>query len=180
MANSTFPIPIGVLNGGNAAIARAIAKRRLSWIWDGGRFLWYQRLQIANGAIGATALAGAVNQTFDLHTAFPTNLFPANVRRLDGTYQKLRTAFSGGAVATATGEIGDAGDTDGLLTATNIFTGASTSYVDTIAAAENASRIETAFIPTYRIVVTAANVNALTAGDVTIWIPFLPLASALA
>lgn len=178
MANSTFPIPVGVLNGGNGAIARAIAKRRLSWIWDGGRFWWYQRIRIVGGAIGATALAGAANQTFDLHTAFPANLFPSNVIRLDCTYQKLATAFAGGAVSACTGEIGDAGDTDGLLTATNIFTGASTARANTVGAAENASRNEEAFVPTYRIVATTANVNALTAGALTIYIPFLPAASA--
>lgn len=102
--------------------------------------------------------------------------FPANVWiNVAPPYLRRITDFSGGAVSAATIEFGDTNDPNGLLTATNIFTGAGAGIVITSGAAEYAARFESAFVPVVIIRTTSANVSALTAGACEIVIPYIPM-----
>lgn len=180
MAKTDFPLVPGFLRNGGAS--RFLEAFRSSMggevIWDGYAFLFAYKIKPVGGFIGATALAAAVNQTIDLDVAFPRKEFPNNVW-VHGAYMRKITDFSGGAIATCTAEGGDAGDTDGLMTATNIFTGAGAGIVQTPAAAEYARRFEAAFVPVIRIVTTVGNVNALVAGELDYFVRFMPLTPAL-
>jgi hypothetical protein len=91
----------------------------------------------------------------------------------------LTAEFSGGAVATCTFEFGDAGDPDGYVPATNVFTGAGTGYKVTTVAGRGAY-LNSAGTPlrypiftgarTVQVTIrtTGANTNALTAGAMTL------------
>ena len=131
--------------------------------------------------IGDFTAAAAVTQEIDLHDDLTTaaqdrkgqsGLFPANVILPFGAYLRRITDFSGGAVAPATASIGDTGDDNGFLTATNIFTGAGAGFVMTSGAAQFAARPEAALIPTLALITTVANIDALTAGALEVAIPY--------
>lgn len=170
MANSAFALRIGARNGSNAGVVRALKSNRIPHAFT-GPFTWYTRFAITS----AGTLSAATSQEFDLHTYAPYNLFPANVvRRVPFLY--LATPFSGGAVSAATVELGDANDPNGLHTAVNVWTGATTGYLaNTVSAAEYAPRFEAAFIPSITLRTTSANVSALTAGVLWVGIKFEPV-----
>lgn len=169
MANSTFRIKTGARNGGNGAIIRALGNGSLRHAWA-PRFWWYQLFDITR----AGALDGDTSQRFDLHTYNPRNLFPADVERTTSLVRVVRN-FSGGAVSACTARLGDAGDDDGLLTATTVFAaGTIGTTLFTLGAAEYAPRFESAFIPQIGIDTTTANVAALTQGQLLVCIGFNP------
>lgn len=119
--------------------------------------------------VAAAALAGVY--------AFPIQV-PNKSYILD-VVSNLTAEFSGGAVATCTFEFGDAGDPDGYVPATNVFTGAGTGYKVTTVAGRGAY-LNSAGTPlrypiftgarTIQVTIrtTGANTNALTAGAMTL------------
>lgn len=170
MANSTFPLRIGVRNGSNGGVIRALKSNRIQDAF-GAKFIWYQKFDITRaGALDADGV-----QEFDLHTYNPYNLFPANVQRgVPGAY--LAEVFAGGTVNACTWEMGDAGDPNGLHTAVNVWTGATLGYLaNTVSAAEYATRFEADFIPSITLRTTAGNIAALTTGEIWQFIAFNPV-----
>lgn len=100
-------------------------------------------------------------------------------------YLDLVTEFAGGSISAATLEVGRAGDPNGYLLATNVFTGAGTGYkrpANTGIGADLFLLDGTVEVPLWPHVVmadenlvcilrtTTANVNALTAGRVKIYV----------
>jgi hypothetical protein len=115
-----------------------------------------------------TALAlGRLGQSGDFPANVWINVAPPYLRRI--------TAFSGGAVSACTIEFGDNDDPNGLLTATNVFTGAAAGIITTSGAAQYAARFEADYAPVVIIRTTSANVSALTAGACEIVIPYVPM-----
>jgi hypothetical protein len=168
MANSVFPIKIGRRGTSNARILNALRSGRIPYA-AGWRYWHDFRVQV-----GDFVGEGDTDQTIDLNVLYPTRAFPANVLRLSGAYVEITTGISGGSISDADLEVGDAGDPNGLLTITPAFT-TNTGFFTTPAAAEYAARIETGFAPTLRVITTGGNASAITAMDVTVWIPFMPL-----
>ncbi len=131
-----------------------------------------------SGSIGATALAAATTQEFDLDVAFPGREFPNNVW-IEEAYIRRITDFAGGSVSAATVEGGDTGNDDELLTATSVFTGVGAGFSRTTGAANYALHDESSFVPTFTINTTTDNVDALTAGELDYVIRFRPSIPAL-
>lgn len=105
------------------------------------------------------------------HTNFMPE-FPTNVVRGQCTVNR-RVAFAGTTALTII--VGDAGATNGLVTATSIM---STGVFDTIAAAENTPRFESAFVPAIAFSAASAtplSFQGLTAGEVEITIEYFPV-----
>jgi hypothetical protein len=140
----------------------------MGWAW--GPLQWWSELF---DITRAGTLDADGDQTFDLHTYNPYNLFPANVLRGPAVLRPL-TNFAGGSISALTGQLGDAGDTDGLVTASALHNTAGTA-IGTPLAAEYATRPESAFIPTLRLLSTGGNVSAATAGRVLCCILFRPM-----
>lgn len=137
-------------------------------------YWWRYVCKISGGAIGATALAAATTQEFDLHVAFPDHLFPEKVV-VHGCLLKLNTAFAGGAVSAVVASVGDTGLADEWIDAQDVFTGAAvvpeddTGDADAVYAAGGFNKFEAAYIPTLTLDTTTADVEALTAGELEIW-----------
>lgn len=132
---------------------------------------WCQRLKVGEFTGDADG-----DQTIAFHTYAPHNLFPANVFLMPGHHMVLITAFAGGTVNAATAEVGDTNDPNGLITASGIWTGvAAGTVLNTPSAAEYALRYEAAYEPNIRLLTTAGNVVALTAGELEVRINFLKL-----
>lgn len=128
------------------------------------------------GAGFEVTLDGALSQEIDLHSAMQSRfMFPANVDILRGAAVKVRTNTTG--TTTCTAELGDTGDPNGLLTASNLHTGSANRVIRTSGAAEYDVHAESAFIPTLTLVSTVENLSALSAGAWDIEIPFAPRAA---
>lgn len=128
---------------------------------------WVQRVRYSNFTSAATSQALSLNATF---TANP---FPPDAFIQMGAYVDLIQVFSGGAVTAATVILGDAGATNGLLTISNVWTGATTTRICTPAATEyDDVALETQFVPLLTLVTTTANVNVLTQGILDVYIPY--------
>jgi hypothetical protein len=169
MANSTFRIKIGSKNGGNGRVIRNLSGGAIRHAWA-PRFWWYQLFDVTE----AGALDADTSQRFDLHSYNPHNLFPANVERTVSIIRVVRNV-AGGAVSACTTVLGDAGDDNGLITATTVFAaGTIGTTICTPAAAEYAPRFESAFIPQIGLDTTTANVAALTGGQLLVCIGFNP------
>jgi hypothetical protein len=168
MANSKFPIPLGRAGTSNARVLNALRSGRIPYA-IGHRYWWECRVRAGDFA-GAAATA----QTLDLNVLYPANAFPADVKRLAGSYIRIDRGISGGSITDADLELGRSGDTDALLTVTPAFTGDEGTFA-TPAAAEYASRPAPAFAPTLRILTTGGNTNAIEEMDVTVFVPFTPL-----
>lgn len=170
MPSPNFNYPIGPGHGAEAVSRIGGNAVRytpgLGWVWS-------VRCTVGAGRIGATALASATSQEIDLNVAFPSTPFPTNVRR-GRAYIKRVTDFTGGAVSALTVAVGDAGDPDGLLTATNVFD-AGAGYSETSGAAESTPTIETGLVPTLTLAATGDDVDALATGELVVCIPFVPL-----
>lgn len=141
-------------------------------------FHWY-KVQITYANLAAAALTGDYQ--------FP-NLIPDG-SIVEDVYVQLTQEFSGGAVASATLEIGDAGAPySNWIPAQNVFTGAGTGYKATNVS-DRGTRLYTSAtnlplrMPVFganrpvfaRLRTTGANTNALTQGAVTVWIGFAKL-----
>lgn len=133
------------------------------------RGCWTKRV-----AIGDFTAAAATSQELDLHDDVSnTWLFPADVYLLPGHSLYPITEFAGGGAGSCTGAVGDTDDTDGLVTASSIFTGATLEQpIVTPAAAQYALRHEAAFIPTL-LLASDVNISLLTAGEVEVRIRFM-------
>jgi hypothetical protein len=162
-----FPIKLGKFAGGNPALMRALKNGVVKHPYL-PLFVWTQRIQIGDFTGDADG-----DQTLTMSSLYPRNPFPTDVE-VDGAYVRRETNFTGGAVSACTFQAGDAGDTDALVTATSVFTGAGTHF-STSGAAEFARHLESAFSPVGRILTTNGNVNALTAGSLLLCIRFRPL-----
>jgi len=171
MANVDFR-KIGVRMKGRSAnpiVHRLRTQGRFPWL-ERPLFVWELLI-----TVGDFTGAGATNQELDLAALYPDNPFVSNVWLEPGAHIVPITAFSGGAVSACTLELGDTGDPNGLVTASNVFTGVTTGVsVATPAAAEYALRFEASFLPVATIRTTSANVSALTAGRALVRIPFSP------
>ena len=166
MANSTFAVAIG--KGSNPRMIRGLKSGRILHAWAPWLF-WRQVITLAD-----FTPAAATSQDLNLHTLFPNNLFPANVIRGPGVLRQL-AAFGGGSISAFTAALGD-DDNDGIVTATNMFTGQANGYkASTVSAAEYAPRVETDYIPHVGLASTSANLSALTAGSLEAIIAYRPL-----
>jgi len=187
MANSTFPKAFRVVPKiGMGHLADAIRKGIIPWAWDGGRFLWQQKvkIEVVGGVarVGEVALEADGSTEVDLHVAFPNNMFPADVDIQRGAGFRRLTTFSGGAINAATITVGDTGAANGLITSSNVFTGQTTGRhtIRTSGAAQYDLHSELDFVPVIVIATTNGNGADLEQGEVDIVIPFLPLAEDLA
>lgn len=98
--------------------------------------------------------------------------FPEDVYVLGGNCV-LGTEFSGGGTTACDAELGDAGDPDGLMTSTDVFTGAGTG-VKSNDGVEVGVHTEAAFSPTLTLTVDGAHTVAdLDAGSITVQIPYI-------
>lgn len=164
----SFPIKIGGRGRSNARVLQAERSGRIPYAI--GRLYWWQTIVAVGGFTGE---ADGV-QEINLNTLAATRItFPTNVWREVGIIRPL-TAFSGGTVNAATAELGDTNDPNGLVLASDIFTGSSLLGLDVTSptAAEFLPRHEAAFVPALTIRTTAGNTNALTAGRLAVIIGF--------
>lgn len=125
--------------------------------------------------------AAALTANFNL-----TQTVPDASYIVDCVFQ-LNTEFSGGAVASATIQIGDTGVSNRYIPATNVFTGAGVGYKATnvtdrgvgLYDAVTRSLRHPVFtgVRTLRVTLTTtgANTNALTAGQITVWFGIIKL-----
>lgn len=100
-----------------------------------------------------------------------STLFPENVVRADCTVD-VSEAFAG--VTALTMIVGDANDDNGLVTSTTIK---SEAVINTVAAAENTPRFESAFVPQFTITAASAtplSFDSLTAGEFEVEIAYTP------
>lgn len=137
--------------------------------------LGYKLRVASNGTWEGTgvALAGALTQTLDLPTVFPTRPFPTNVW-VHRVYYQVNTPLAGGAIATATLDLGDAGNDDEWVDLADIFTGAPSTPqwddtdADAVFAAAKMPVFEAAYVPRATITTTVGNISVATAGDIDI------------
>ncbi len=129
---------------------------------------WIQRVRFSDFT------TAGVTQALDLNVYFGVaNAFPAGVFILPGSYINLVQVFAGGVVATAVMLLGDAGATNGLVTSSNVFTGATLGPTVTPAAAEyRLIQYEAGFLPLLTLTTTTGNVNTCTSGVVDVYIPY--------
>ena len=134
--------------------------------------LWWRQIVDVSDFAGV----GATTQELDLNVLFPNNSFPMNVDLDEGTHVRNLVLPVGTGISAVTIEVGDTGDPDGLVTASNVLgSGAAAGdLLQTTGAAQYARRPETAFVPTLTINTTGGNVNAQTAFRVQVCIPWNP------
>jgi len=158
--------------GANPIIHRKRCNGEFPWM-ERPPFVWEVEI-----AVGDFTGAAATSQALDLDALYPGRPFIDDVYLEPGAELILLTAFAGGAVSACTAELGDTDDPNGLVTASNVFTGATLeSPIVTPAAAQYALRPETGFLPLLTLRTTNANVSALTAGRLLARIPFTPFRS---
>lgn len=122
--------------------------------------------------------AGAV-LTIDrvVSTQWPNRMFPANVHPLEnpGPVLDLEEEFSDGATATITSAImsaGTAGDKDGILEDISVFTGAGTGIKDgKNDTGTDLYDFQAALALTVTLTVITANLDTLTQGKATLYVP---------
>lgn len=178
MAN--VPYPVGP---GSAPTAFTHAEGGSVRHPPGLTWLWSQVVEVktigGTTQIGATALTAALTQAIDLNVAFPRNTFPANVQRGEA-YIKREVDLAGTGITSLDIELGDTGVDNGLITTTDVFTGAlaTATYASTPAATQYAFQTEQAFVPLLTLTAVGANVDQLAAGGrFVVCIPFRPLYS---
>lgn len=111
--------------------------------------------------------AGAVTEAIAL-TGFPTNVFTL------AAWVELDTEFSGGGSSSCTVQVGDAGDPDELMTATDVFTGAGAGQKSAAGTLHGALTFEAAYAPE-ALVTSDVNVSLLTAGSMVIHVLYIAL-----
>ena len=165
---TNFAIKLGGARQANAAVLEYL--RTCPWAveWK----FWYH--QIVNFDDTELTLPAATTYEIDLNALYTRNVFPEDVDILPGAKARRITDFAGGAISDFDVEVGDTGDPNGLLTASDVF-GEGAGYDVTPAAAEYARHYESAFAPTLTLTSAGANINVLTAGACEVWIPWAPL-----
>lgn len=114
---------------------------------------------VVSKTIGEADLtAAATSQSINLTAAPLVNVIPI------GAFVDLTTAFGGGGAASCTVELGDAGDSDRMAAAVNIFTGQAAGKKDGVQTAFNGFRASYAPQATFTANV---NVTLLTTGSLT-------------
>lgn len=172
MTTIRYPIVLGQRGTANPRVIAALKSGRIGYTWAGRHF---HVCRVRFGRTDFTA-AAATSQSIALNDISGFPRFPEDtVRRLPGTYAWVVTGLAGGSVTVADITIGDAGDTDGLLTSSSALPAAEGLVVPTPGAAENAARPETAFAPVLRVALTGGNMTALTSGEIWTVIPFMPI-----
>lgn len=99
---------------------------------------------------------------------------PANAIPLAATAY-LTTAFSGGTVSAIVAEVGDAGDPNGLMTSTDVFTGAAVGHKHAPGAEITTQTRKSSWAPIVRFTSTDDNLVNLTAGSVTVTLYYIEL-----
>lgn len=120
---------------------------------------------------GVAATAG--NLTLGAAHGF---VFPANT--LIGaapTVVYVTTPFTGGSISAITAEVGDAGDTDELLAAVSVFSGTGWKAAVQGVKIGAVDRYEAAYAPVVRLAATGGNLSTLTAGNLTVIVPYIAL-----
>ena len=113
------------------------------------------------------------SQALSLNVAFPQNAFPPEVFILPGAYIDLVEVVAGGVISAATVILGDTNDDNGLLTVSNVFTGATLGRTVTPDAAEYPDgRYESQFVPLLQLDTTTGTVAAATTGIIDVYIPY--------
>jgi hypothetical protein len=95
---------------------------------------------------------------------------PANARIMHCHFDLIEV-FAGGSVATCVVDVGDAGTADELISAINIFTGA-TLGLTMMDGAYTLGTFEAAYTPTIKVTTTTDNVDALTTGELELRIMY--------
>lgn len=122
-----------------------------------------QNITTADLTDAATSQAVAI-------TGFPANSIPVYGRIY------INTVLSGGSISAATAELGDAGASTGLITAEDIFTGATTGVLagtDGAEAGFGTAALEAAYSPICTVRTTSDNVDAATACDFDAYIFYM-------
>jgi hypothetical protein len=97
---------------------------------------------------------------------------------LVGAYLNITTLFSGGSVSACTAAVGiKSGDTDSMIAATDVFTGAATGIVTTYGVGP--AGYYGAITPSILFTSTTDNLVNLTAGDLTVTLIYLDVANAI-
>jgi len=165
MANSSQIYTIGTAAGSQARLLKAIQHQNIKFI---PTLYWSQKVKFSDYSDSDTS------EALDLNATFTSNLFPANAWIRFAWIQKI-VAFTGGSVSAADVILGDAGDPNGLLTSSSVFTG--TGIVATPAAAEIATpTFEATYVPLLQLDTTSDNIDNLTAGELLVCIAYSPLA----
>lgn len=171
MANAAFKIPYGVKNGRGREIINALREERIRGMSPAFP-VWWETPVLAvvpkKGEFQLTLSADASTSTV-LNTVLAdyAPIWP-NIFVL-GAVLELVEAFAGGSVSACTAELGDAGDPNGFITATDVFTGAAVGLLAPTLGVEidnENARFESAFEPTLTLTATGGNTNTLTAGKV--------------
>jgi hypothetical protein len=163
-----FPIKLGGSRQANADVLNFLPMS----VWPVAWNFWYH--QIISFDSSFLTLPAATTYAIDMNAVVAQNSFPSNVDILAGTKFRLIEAFAGTGITDFDVEVGDAGDPNGLVTITDVF-GETPAYFTTPAAAEYADHYAPAFAPEVLWTATGANVSALTAGSMELWIPFRPV-----
>lgn len=105
--------------------------------------------------------------------AYALTGFPANSVLVDA-WIDLDTVFSGGSVSACTVQLGDTASTDELMSAKDVFTGATLglTYEDALA---YVPKKEAAYAPELLVTTTDDNVVNLDAGDLTVYIRYMTM-----
>lgn len=115
---------------------------------------------LVNGVVVA-ALAGATTQSLALFTK------AANVK-IEQAVIKHSTAFSGGAVSALTASVGISGTLAGIIAALDVFAAVAATGFKEEAAAPTLTLASVGVVLAFSA--TGANMSALTAGALTVWI----------
>jgi hypothetical protein len=111
-----------------------------------------------------------VEQALDLNATFTTNTFPTNVIVIGG-YGRLFEVFAGGTISACTVELGDAGNDNEIITATDVFTGASLARQLGL----NINTQEAAYTPLLTMTATAGNLSTTESGIYGVYILYIDL-----
>jgi hypothetical protein len=159
MANSTISDPYD-LSGDNAALHKTKIR--------GGRSAPYIMLRLYNQRVVYSDFSDAdTSEALDLNATFTSNAFPANVIIL-AAWLQLYDEFAGPSHTAVTLQLGDAGDPNGLIDATNVWTGAGLGRK--VGLTTEVMTQELAYVPLLQIDTTADDVADLTSGDVGVFV----------
>lgn len=151
----------------NGRMLNLIRSGRMKHIMT-GIFFYRQRITLADFTPDADA-----DQTLNLNALFPNNVFPSNVWRLPGTVY-VHTGGGGGGVTALAASLGIQTATSEIMTSQSVFTGVS-GFVFAPTATAYQMQVETALAPTVRLQTSGGSIDDLTALDIEVVIPFIPL-----